>query len=62
MKTSIDIRRDFPGTKTETRGKAGLYTCKATRDDIGEIVGYGCTLAGAEDTAWYGVKITLRDK
>lgn len=62
MKTAQDIRKDFGITKTETRGKENVFTCVATLTDGEEVKGYGTTLANAEDTAWYGVRITLRDK
>ncbi len=66
MKTGEDIRRDFPGASVVTDGKPGLYTCRVTfprPSGVGleQVTGYGSTLASAEDTAWHGVAITLRE-
>lgn len=61
MKTALDIRHDYPGTQTRTFGRARFYTCEVIMPD-GEILkGLGTTLESAEDTAWYAVKITLRE-
>lgn len=61
MKTALDIRQDFGITKTVTSGKEDLYTCVATLADGEKVTGYGTTLENAEDTAWHGVMITLKD-
>lgn len=61
MKTGTNIHRDFPGSKTVTHGKGNVFTCAVTLSGGDTVTGYGTTLESAEDTAWHGVKITLRD-
>ena len=61
MKTALDIITDNPGSKTITRGSGNVYSCKVSLASGEEITGWGSTLQNAEDTAWHGVKITLRD-
>ena len=63
MKTAFDIRRDFKATSTITGGVKGgnVFTCAVTLPDGEMVKGLGSTLENAEDTAWHGVKITLRE-
>lgn len=61
MKNAFNIKRDFPGTATRTYGHPGYYICEVEMPDGETVRGIGSTLENAEDTAWHGVKITLRD-
>ncbi len=60
MKTGKEITADFKA-KVYTYGKAPVYTCEVVLPDGETIKGYGSTLESAEDTAWHGALITLRD-
>lgn len=61
MKTAIDICRDYPGASFATGGRDNFFTCVVTLTDGTVVKGISATLEGAEDTAWHGVAITLRD-
>lgn len=63
MKTALDIRRDFKATSTRTGGTKGgnVFTCEVVLPGGETLKGIGSTLEKAEDTAWYAVKITLRE-
>lgn len=61
LKTTEDIRRDFPGTSFVIVGRPGAYQCRVLRDGDVIATGWGSTVENAEDTAWHGVKITLED-
>lgn len=63
MKTALDIRRDFKALSTITGGIRGgnVFTCAVLLPDGETVKGLGTTLEKAEDTAWYAVKITLRE-
>jgi hypothetical protein len=55
--------RDFNAFSTITGGIKGgnVFTCIVKLPDGETVRGIGSTLESAEDTAWYGVAITLRD-
>lgn len=63
LKTAFDIRREFKAVSTLTGGVKGgsVFTCTVTLPDGETVKGIGSTLEKAEDTAWHGVAITLRD-
>lgn len=61
MKTALDIITDYHGCTVRTWGKSPVFTCQVILADGDAVTAYGTTLESAEDTAWCGVAITLRD-
>lgn len=66
MKSATDIRNDFDGTTTVTRGERGnsgeVWTCDVSGGPLrAPIRGLGSSIFHAEDAAWHGVLITLRE-
>jgi len=62
MKTAADIRKDFDVFHVYTAGakNGNCYMCEVFFPDGKSIKGFGSTPEKAEDTAWHGVKITLK--
>jgi len=61
MKTAKEIVSDFRA-KVYSYGQAPVFTCEVVLPCGETIKGYGPSLESAEDTAWHGALITLRDR
>jgi hypothetical protein len=60
MKTATDIQTTFSAS-TITRGWGNCFSCNVFIDGIQICEGLGSSIETAEDTAFYGAKISLCD-
>lgn len=61
MKNGQDIQSEF-AAKTKTTGRVGLYSCIVYIGKEMICEGIGSTFQMAEETAYYGTKISLNKK